>query len=192
MKVLKKNPFATKILRSTFFLTGWLLVLTPSLAQTGFSPASTSKKLKPLEISFTTLGGLSYSLDGSLLRDYKDFERIIDPLRDFEASRLLKRSEDSHAEANLFRLAGVAGFLTGLVGVLATSSGQQTPFWLTGAGGAVLVNIGGLFENEAQTTKFNCAQRYNRFARGEEQVLPQGPQDEKSLLNFDKGTVPSK
>lgn len=142
-------------------------------------------KLRPIEIEYRTLGGLQYSIDGRLLTRYGDFEQLVSPLRDYESERLLKRSESSDLNSKIFGVAGFLGLVTGVVGLLTTPSNQQTPFWVTAIGGSVLVDIGGLFQSEAQTTKFNCVQRYNRFARGEEQVLPQGPSDDKSLLNFD-------
>jgi hypothetical protein len=68
------------------------------------------------------------------------------------------------------------------VGIVDSSGSQQPPFLITAAGGAVLFDIGMLFGSESQTAKFNAVQRYNRFANGREQVLPQAPTDEKSLL----------
>src|SRR5581483_1764906 len=100
------------------------------------------------------------------------------------ATRLLKKSESSESNGKIFGTVGFLGLVTGLVGILKTSSSQQTPFLITAIGGAVSFDIGNLFQTEAQTSKFNSVQRYNRFARGEEQVLPQTPQDEKALLNF--------
>ncbi|SRR5579871_437701 len=148
------------------------------------SAQSGEPKLKPVEVDYSTLGGLQYSIDGRLLERYEDFENLVFPLRDFESERLLKRSETSNINSKIFGWVGFAGFATGVVGLLTSPSNQQSPFWVSAIGGGVLIDIGGLFQSEAQTTKFNCVKRYNRFARGEEQVLPQEPADEKSLLNF--------
>lgn len=148
------------------------------------SPHSDELKLKSIEIEYHTLGGLQYSMDGRFLTRYQDFQDIVLPLRDYETERLLKRSETSEVQSQIFGVAGFVGLVTGVAGLLTSSSNQQAPFWVTAIGGGILIDIGGLFQTEAQTTKFNCIQRYNRFARGEEQILPKGPVDEKSLLNF--------
>jgi hypothetical protein len=153
-------------------------------AENSNAPASNDAKLKPIEVNYTTLGGLSYSIGDEALSGYKEFEDLVLPLRDYEATRLLKRSEASEVNAKIFGTLGLAGFATGIIGVLTAPPSQQTPFWITAIGGGISIDIGGLFQSEAQTTKFNSVQRYNRFARGEEQVLPQMPRDEKSLLNF--------
>src|SRR5690349_16361283 len=136
-------PPMTKPVQFICLLATCLSMVMPTCAQTSPDPATpTEKKMKPLEISFATLGGLTYSLDGIPVRDYRQFEELVDPLRDFEASRLLKKSENSDFQGKIFRLAGFAGLVTGLVGILATSSNQQAPFWLTGAGGGILINVG--------------------------------------------------
>ena len=162
-----------------------------ALAFTTFSMAQAQTpsgiaKLSPISVDYTTLGGLRYSMGDVSLNGYAELTQVISPLNDYEASRLLKRSESSDLNGKIFSGVGLAGLLTGLVGVLTTSSNQRTPFWIAAAGGGICLDIGSLFKSEAQTAKFNCVQRYNRFARGEEQVLPKGPSDEKSLLNFSK------
>lgn len=163
------------------------LISSPAFAQNVSGQTGiVEHKLKPIEISYTTLTGLFYSLDHEILRDDKDFESLIFPLNDYESIRLLKRSENSASTGKVLRYIGLAGLLTGLTGILAVPSNQQTPFWLTAIGGGLSIDISGFFQTEAQTTKFNCVQRYNRFARGEEQVLPKATEDEKSLLDFDK------
>jgi len=143
-------------------------------------------KMKPIVVEYHTVDGLQYSIDGRYLIRYQDFEDLVFPLRDFQMERLLKKSETADLDSKIFSWAGFAGLATGVVGLLTSSSNRQPPFWASAVGGAILIDVGGLFQSEAQTTKFNCVQRYNRFARGEEQVLPQGPSDEKSLLNFNR------
>jgi hypothetical protein len=149
------------------------------------SISSNETKLKPIEIQYYTLGGLQYSIDGRFLINYQDFRELISPLRDYETERLLRRSESSDFKSKVFGIAGFAGVVTGVVGLLTSSSNRQVPFWITAVSGAILFDIGSLFQSEAQTSKFNCVQRYNRFARNEEQILPKGPIDEKLLLKFD-------
>ena len=166
----------------------------PSFAQNNpDQPGATNHKLKPIDISYTTLTGLCYSVDHEFLGNDKDFEGLIFSLNDYESTRLLKRSESSASTGQILRYIGLAGLLTGVTGILAVPSNQQTPFWLTAIGAGLSIDISGFFQSESQTTKFNCVQRYNRFARGEEQVLPKATEDEKSLLYFDKkGNSPEK
>ena len=165
-------------------VTGLALSQKMAFAETTPDSNSSVLKHKPIEISYTTLGGLSYSNENGPLESYKDFEDLVYPLRDYEATRLLKKSESSDLNAKIFGGAGLAGFLTGMVGLLVDSSKDKTGFWITAISGGIVFDIGGLFKSESQTAKFNCVQRYNRFARGESQVLPQAPADEKALLNF--------
>ncbi len=181
----------TSAVRPSALLPMLVMILLPafSAAQKSSSPAlSNETQLKPIEVEDHTLGGLQYSVDGRLLVRYQDFEQLLAPLRDYETQRLLKRSEAADGDSKIFGLVGLAGLATGVVGLLTSPSSQKGPFWVTAIGGAVAFDVGGLFQTEAQTAKFNCVQRYNRFARGEEQILPQGPSDEKSLLNFGTAT----
>ena len=155
-------------------------------AQNETASRTTTSPYKAIEVNYTTIGGFRYfTQDNSYLSD-KDMEELIYPLRDFEASRLLKKSEASQATAGLLNLTGLVGVVTGIVGLLAAPADQQAPYLITAIGGAVVFDIGSFFKTESQTARFNSVQRYNRFARGEEQVLPQVPADEKSLLDFGK------
>src|SRR5947209_2097403 len=98
----------------------------PASAQNGSDQsAAAGQKLKSIEVNYTTLGGLRYFTDDTLLLGYKDFEELIYPLRDFEATRLLKKSESSGAKAMLFGITGFAGLAAGLAGLLTTPSNQQ-------------------------------------------------------------------
>jgi hypothetical protein len=154
-------------------------------------PHPSEIRLKPITVGYTTLGGLEYSTADTPYLTNKELEELIGPLRDFESSRLLNVSESAGTKSTVFGSVGVLGLATGIVGLLATHGGQQTPFWITAAGGGITFEIGQLFRSESETAKFNCVQRYNRFARGEEQILPKPPEDEKSLLDFNKsGTSP--
>ena len=180
------NPILFILLAGSFFLTS--LGPSPAFSQAATGSKSSDLKLKPIDVRLSLLG-FEYSKDNELLSDDKQFEALVYPLRDFESANLLKSYEASKDRSEIFHWVGVAGLLTGLAGLLSSPSDQQTPFWVTAIGGAVSFQLGGLFKSDAQAAKFNCVQRYNRFARGEEGILPQGPSDEKSLLNFDNGTV---
>ncbi len=154
--------------------------------ENSINTTSGSVKLKPIEVNYTTLSGLCYSINDNFLAGNKDFEKIIFPVNDYEAIRLLKRSESSASTGQIFKIIGLLGVATGITGLLTSPVEQYAPFWITAIGGGISFDVGGLFQSEAQTAKFNAIQRYNRFARGEYQVLPQAPLDEKSLLKFDK------
>ncbi len=151
---------------------------------------SAASKLVPIEMHYTTLSGLCYSINNVLLANNKDFENLIFPLNDYEAIRLLKRSESSTATGQIIEIIGLSGVVTGITGLLTSPAEQRAPFWIALIGGGISFDIGGFFQSESQTAKFNAVQRYNRFARGEEQVLPETPVDEKSLLNFDAPIPP--
>jgi hypothetical protein len=148
------------------------------------TPAVTSTVLvyKPIDVHFTTVDGLTYAYGDDALKTFQDFHDVMDPLKDFETQRLINRSQSSEDDSKLFKMFGLIGAVVGVAGIATGSSNQQTPFIITALGGGVLFDIGTLFASESQTTKFNSVQRYNRFAYGREQVLPQTPTDEKSLL----------
>lgn len=169
-----------------FFLFLYLFAgLLPLRAQTAtVTPAapSNSINLKPIDVRFTTMDGLTYSLAGDELKSYQDFHEVMDPLKDFETQRLISRSESSRDTSGIFKMVGLLGAVVGVVGAVSSPANQQGPFLLTALGGGVLFDVSTFFASESQTAKFNAVQRYNRFAYGREQVLPQTPTDEKSLL----------
>lgn len=129
--------------------------------------------------------GVLYFQDGVDLFRHEQFKGLIDPLRDYEASRFLQEDATAGEAGEIFHWIGLAGLITGVVGVLTTSGDQQTPFWGVATGGGLSFSLGNLFSGDAKAARFNAIQRYNRFARGEEQVLPKPMEDEKSLLNMD-------
>ncbi len=144
--------------------------------------ASVTLNLMPIDARLTTLDGLTYTQRGDEVKSYQDFHAIFDPLNDFETERLINHSESALVTPKLVEAAGLIGVVVGVVELLTSLPSQQTPWWITAAGGAVVFDIGTFFGADAQTSKFNAVQRYNRFAYGREQVLPQAPTDEKSML----------
>lgn len=152
--------------------------MTPSAT----TAASVTLNLIPVDTRLTTLDGLTCTQRGDEVKSYQDFHTIFDPLNDFETERLINHSQSVFVTSKLVESAGLIGVVVGVVGLLTSSSSQQTPWWITAAGGAVVFDIGTFFGADAQTSKFNAIQRYNRFAYGREQVLPQAPTDEKSML----------
>jgi len=174
------------LLRSLTLLVILLIAPLSLCAETATAtPASTAASvtlnLMPIDTRLTTLDGLTYTQSGDEVKSYQDFHSIFDPLNDFETERLINHSESVLATSKLVESAGLIGAVVGVVG-LVTASSNQTPWWITAASGAVMFDIGTLFGADAQTSKFNAVQRYNRFAYGREQVLPQSSVDEKSLL----------
>ncbi len=174
------------MLRSiALFLLSVFLILPLTLrAQTAaVTPTSASMTLNliPIDTRFSTLEGITYTQSGDEVRSYQDFHSIFDPLNDFETERLIDHSRSVYITSKLVESAALIGAVVGVVGLL-TSSSNQTPWWITAAGGGVLFDIGTLFGADAQTSKFNAVQRYNGFAYGREQILPQASADEKSLL----------
>jgi hypothetical protein len=167
-----------------FLLSVFLIFPLALCAQTATvtpTSASVTLNLIPIDTRFSTLEGITYTQSADEVRSYQDFHSIFDPLNDFETERLINHSQSVLVTSKLIESAGLIGAVVGVVGLL-TNSSNQTPWWITAAGGGVLFDIGTLFGADAQTSKFNAVQRYNRFAYGREQVLPQASVDEKSLL----------
>ena len=160
-----------------------MVTVTPST-----TAAAVTLNLVPIDTRLTTLDGLTYTQRGDEVKNYQDFHTIFDPLNDFETERLINHSESTLVTSKLIESAGLIGVVVGVVGLLTSPSSEQTPWWITAVGGAVVFDIGTFFGADAQTSKFNAVQRYNRFAYGREQVLPQAPTDEKSML---PGATPS-
>lgn len=165
------------------------LSLVPALWGQTATPTSTFTPtpilLKPIQMRQDPLLGVLYFQEGAALYSREQFKALIDPLHDYEADRLLEQEKTAGDAGEIFHWVGLAALTTGLVGVLSSSGNDQTPFWGIGIGGTLSFNLGNLFASDAKSARFNAVQRYNRFARGEEQVLPKPQEDEKSLLNMD-------
>jgi len=159
-----------------------LFAQTATVTPSATTAASVTLNLIPIDTRLTTLDGLTYTQRGDEVKSYQDFHTIFDPLNDFETERLINHSQSVLVISKLVESAGLIGAVVSVVGLLTSSSSQQTPWWIMAAGGAVVFDIGTFFGADAQTSKFNAVQRYNRFAYGREQVLPQAPADEKSML----------
>lgn len=140
-------------------------------------------RLGPIEIRYSALGGFQFFRDGALLHPHRDLEGMIRPLGDYEANRFLDSSRSSDSIAGILRGTGLLAIRIGGVGLLTASSEDHRVYWITALAGGILFNLGGHFRSEAQAARFGSVQRYNRFARGEEQVLPPPPREE-NLLRF--------
>jgi len=156
------------------------------------SPSAQEMKIQPIDVRLSTLGGWGYSVRGKELRWPDDFDKRIDDLNDFEAGRLIKKSKSSGFISQILNGLGIGGEIA-IIALHPGSNngGDRIGFWFPLIGSFLAVETGAYFQMEATTAKFNAVKRYNRFARGEEQVLPQGPQDEKSLMDFNSHGEPS-
>ncbi len=135
--------------------------------------------------------GVLYSRDGEDLYTREQFKTLIDPLRDHEADRLIQAEGNAAGMGEIFHWIGIAAVVTGVVGVLRTTGDQRDIFWGVGAGGVFSFSLGNIFAADAKADRFNAVQRYNRFAHGEEEILPKPAEDEKTLLNMDSLTMPA-
>jgi hypothetical protein len=119
------------------------------------------------------------------LADQRDFENKFSATNDFEVQRLFRDSEGQGAAGTWLAILGGAGGLGTAMGYFTSSNtNEKTAYACAFAASTILFGLGECFLKEGESAKFNAVQRYNRFARGQEAVLPQGPKNEKDLLNF--------
>lgn len=148
--------------------------------------ARPAKGLVPIHTHFSTWNGFEYECAGKKLESSNDFTPLFESSNDYEVQRLFKDSEGSGTVGSILGIAGGLGCLGSAVGYFSSeNSGGKTGFAWAFASSAVVGLAGDLFLKGAESGKFNAVQRYNRFARGQEAVLPKGPENEKELLNFD-------
>ena len=124
-------------------------------------------------------GGMRYRVDGRPISRYEDFQCLILPLRDEEATRLLNESQECHFAAWILYVSGGAvGVDVGvsfkpmvLLGVdwfdrIATGLTAAEVFWTVGA----------LLDGSGEARKFNAVQRYNQLLKEKDQAfLELGP-----------------
>jgi hypothetical protein len=154
--------------------------------ETGDFPSTKyAKGLNPIHTHFSTLNGFEYECAGKRLGGSEDFKPLFDASNDHEVTRLFDDSQGAGTTGTILEVTGGAGCLGTAVGYLsASNSGDKTAYAWGFASSAVVALVGDLFLKGAESSKFNAVQRYNRFARGQEAVLPSGPENEKDLLNF--------
>jgi|GEM_PF-2068640 len=149
------------------------------------STAKFSKGLIPIHTHFSTLGGFEYQCSGKRLESDQDFAPLFEAANDYEAKRLFKDAESSGTTGSLLELVGGLGCLGSGMGYFTSgSSKDKTGYAWAFVSSTVVGIVGNLFLKGAESSKFNAVQRYNRFARGQEAVLPKDPENEKELLNF--------
>jgi hypothetical protein len=120
---------------------------------------------------FGLLGSsVDYSLKGRKLERYEDFKELIYPLRDEEASRLIRDSQDKDFIAQLFYGGGVAAGVDVAL-VFKPVPLLNNDFFDRVATGyftaQILWGVGLIFQTNAESDKFNAVQRYNQRVRGE-------------------------
>ncbi|GEM_PF-1813348 len=134
-------------------------------------------------------GGMNYSMGGRPLTRYADFKGLIYPLRDEEASDLIRDAEQCHFAASVLYVTG------GVVGVDVALNFKPVPFlgvdWFDRISTAVVAGeffwgAGALLDNGAEGRKYNAVQRYNQLLRNSPQAVlelkprlalaPQGPE----------------
>lgn len=113
-------------------------------------------------------GGINYSIDGKPISRYEDFKSLIYPLRDKEASDLIRESEEMHSAAWVLYVSG------GLTSVDVALAFKPVPLigvdWFdritTGVvAGEIFWGIGALLDGNADSRKYNAVQRYNHLVQ---------------------------
>ncbi len=141
--------------------------------------------LLPIHSCFSTLNGFEYECAGKKLGSDSDFKTLFVKSNDFEVQHQFSECEANGTTGSVLAVIGGAGCLGSAVGYFSTADSNDKTACVWGfAFSAVVGMLGELFLKGAESAKFNAVQRYNRFALGQEAVLPQGPKDEKDLLNF--------
>ena len=109
-------------------------------------------------------GGMNYSVGGKPIRRYEDFQNLIYPLKDTEASDLLREAGELHFAAWMLYVSGAAvGVDVGLsfkpVHLLGVDWFDRI---VTGVvASEVPWGIGALLDGSAEGHKFNAVERYN-------------------------------
>lgn len=147
--------------------------------------AKKTSGLSPIHTCFSTLGGFEYECAGKRMESDGDFSSLFEESNDFEVQRLFKDSQGSGIAGTILEAVGGGGCVGSAVGYFSAQNPavKNSYAWIF-ISSAVVGLVGDWFLKDAESTKFNAVQRYNRFARGQEAVLPKSPENEKDLLNF--------
>ncbi len=136
-------------------------------------PLVSSMPAQPIETHmdlglFGLLGGsMEYSVDSKKITRYEDFKFYIYPIRDAEASQLIREAEADHFAAEMFYGSGI------VCGLDVALFLNPTPFvhvdWIDRIGTGVFVAqlfvaVGALFDTNGEGRKYNAVQRYNHLA----------------------------
>jgi hypothetical protein len=142
-------------------------------------PTPTRPARKPILMKWETIGAVQYYFSGGKVSGGKGLEPILFPLRDPEATRLLKKSEDDEAAGTL----GLAGGSIVLIGGLAAdgvyyqthSTGSDPGALIVAAAGFVVDYVSLFILADSNAEKFNAVQRYNLVVRGGNDLSWNGP-----------------
>jgi hypothetical protein len=116
LKPINPHDLAVLVHRSLAAYLFILLISFSPLSLWGQIPAATPSgattvlNFKPIDVRFTTVDGLTYSLGDDALKSYQDFHEVMDPLKDFETQRLINRSASSQETSNILRMVGLIGW----------------------------------------------------------------------------------
>lgn len=160
------NAFQTKILAFCLLALGCSGAVFAGSEAIPFPPNRFFETKMDLGFFGLVGGGMTYSVGGKPISRYEDFKNLIYPLRDEEASSLIRDAEDQHIAAWLLYVTG------GAVGVDVALGFKPVPLlgvdWFdrisTGlVATEVFWGLGALLDNAAEGRKYNAVQRYNQL-----------------------------
>jgi len=138
-------------------------------------PMPTPAKRKPIHMRMETAKGIQYFHEGAKVDGLENLDKIIAPLHDTEADRLVALSKSSNGSGVAFIIGGGVFFVGGLVvaGTDPNFSKQNAALdTQEGIGlGTLLVGVVGLYVgifkiSDARAAEFNAVQRYNDVVGG--------------------------
>jgi len=142
-------------------------------------PLPTPETRKPIVMQWKSLEGVHYYYLGKNVDDFDSLGKIIYPLHDYEASRLLTDSKNSNDSGTLFTVGGLAVVLGGEVLFWTdpnsrTNSNnidaQQGTGFVLSLGGLACALVGAFQLGDSQADQFNAVQRYNAVVHGDDQA----------------------
>ncbi|HEY5037996.1 MAG TPA: hypothetical protein VIJ93_02880 [bacterium] len=138
-------------------------------------------------------GGMTYSVNGKKITRDEDFQRLIYPLRDEEASKLIHDAREEHFVGALLYLSGV------VVGADLALFFKPNPLvnidFIDRIGTGLIATqiftgIGAIFDANADGRRYNAVQRYNKLIQvREDAFLGLSPQFSFSNNRFNLGLV---
>jgi hypothetical protein len=152
-----------------------ILGMCPILMAQEAKPTPAPVKRKPIHMRMETAKGIHYFYEGAKVDGLENLDKIISPLHDTEADRLVALSKSSNSSGVAFIIGGGVFFAGGLV-VAATDPNfsKQNAVLDTQEGiglGTLLVGVVGLYVGifkvtDARSAEFNAVQRYNDVVGG--------------------------
>jgi hypothetical protein len=161
-----------------------LSIFLPTLGFTGPVSASSEATSFPsdqviesrMDLGFLGIigGGMNYRVGGKPISRLEDFQALIYPLHDEEASHLLYEAQECHFAASMMYVSGAAA------GVDIALSFKPVPLlgvdWFdritTGiVGSEIFWGLGALLDGSADGRKYNAVQRYNQLITQKDQAF---------------------